>query len=221
VKPTFEDYLATLRWSIWHYDAPWWASRGIPDELVLPGEGSNVAERHQQALAYLATRLVTEPSPSFTPHPTVERWIEERRRAFNPDSPLPTLGALTTYLLDFLAEQQEKMQTTSTPIALTDQLVSLPWSTGIAAAYLLRSAGTLPIIDGRVMVHHIPFNVPGDDVSKAKSVDVFYDRDDARQVYLVHSGAHVTVAPATAFTGIRVAWWDVVLDVAQILHQNK
>ncbi len=112
------------------------------------------------------------------------------------------------------------MQTRSTLTALADQLVSLPWSNGIAAAYLLRSAGTVPIVDGRVVVHQIPFNVPAEDVPNLKSVDVFYDRDDARQVYLVHSGAHVTVAPAAAFTGIRVAWWDVVIDVAQLLHHE-
>src|SRR5439155_15296717 len=37
-RPAERDVWLTFRWSIWHYDAPWWHARGIPDELIMPSE---------------------------------------------------------------------------------------------------------------------------------------------------------------------------------------
>src|SRR5262245_19983072 len=56
--PTARDVLLTLRWSIWHYDAPWWPARGVPDLLMVPASIGTVDALAQRALSYIRTRLV-------------------------------------------------------------------------------------------------------------------------------------------------------------------
>lgn len=55
--PTTWDILLTFRWSIWHYDAPWWNARGTPDELVVPPTATGLDVLASKSLSYLRVAL--------------------------------------------------------------------------------------------------------------------------------------------------------------------
>lgn len=139
---------------------------------------------------------------------TVPAWL-------NTVQDFPTLHELRIRLLDYLHDASAATFAVATPAWLLEQQVSLPWSNSIAAALLLPSAGVDRVQQRRVWAFGVAFEVTDDDLVDGTPVDVRYDPDDARAVYLIHSGAYVSKAPAAAFEH-HLTWLDLVDDPARI-----
>jgi hypothetical protein len=223
--PTAADLWLTLRWSIWHHDAPWWPVRGAADEVVVPDE-LNVAHSDQQALSYLRMRVssVNAQHPlsaagagchsNSLPHHVVS-WLEyQTRKTLSDARHGMTLADLRLALLDLLREApRENGIPRATPIALAESGCSLPWGHGIAAALLLPSGGIHRVHQGMVSLWGVPFDLTASGLPDGKEVDIRYDPDDARRTYAVYDNARVVPAPACAFEH-RTTWLELVTDPA-------
>jgi hypothetical protein len=200
--PTPRDLLLTLRWSIWHYGAPWWPARGAPDLLLAPAQFGGFEAAAQRALSYIHTRV----SPSATPTADDSAlpaaladwvWALERSARFGQVLGM-TLADLTALARDHMRDATAaSVAAAPTPVGLAEQQVSLPWSMGIAAALLLPSAGTHTVAGGTVSLWGVPFDAA--DLPDGARADLRHDPDDARAVYLIAGGAQVIRAPAAAF----------------------
>jgi hypothetical protein len=208
--PSLQDVLLTLRWSIWHYDVPSWSHRGAPEEVLLPGQLIPEAPTKLPSLTYLHINLASEvgrgAETTWAGFPEeMQYWLEQIDQNTKPQ----TIADLYDYILVKLSQDaQERYFAASTPLFLQAYGVSLPWSTGIAAAKLLPSGGQTEVTNGKVYLFGVPFDVPN--VEDGTSVDLRYNPDDARTIYLIHHGAHVSPAPASAFEGVRVSWYELV-----------
>lgn len=224
-KPTPQDLALALRWSVWHFGASWWPSRGIPDTLVLIEPFRAASPDMRRALAYLHTSLQAIPanvgpptaSPGYVGWPeNFSAWLHHlRQRAERlPSARLWTMADLSMLLLDYLeGTMLEGTAARTTPKYLQEQNCSLPWSTGIGAALLLSSAGVLQISSGLIKVWGIPYDLRASGVPDGTAVDVRYDPDDARQIHIVQGRAVVAQAPACAFEH-RTDWYELVEDPA-------
>lgn len=221
-QPTMQDYRRTLRWSIWHFDAPWWKARGIPDHLVLPSAAGPLHDDAQRALRYLHTEVEHEDTActaaEFVGFPEdFADWLG----GFDDQtgSPTPhnfTLAALQQHILDYVRDSvEDKAFAQSAPSALSEQGVSLPWSAGIGAVLLLPSAGTHTVREGQIIVSRVPFDARGDGLEDGTTVDVRLDPDDARSVFLIREQAQVVRAYACAFEH-RLPWCELTTDLAQL-----
>jgi hypothetical protein len=72
----------------------------------------------------------------------------------------------------------------------------------------------------RVWAFGVAFEVADDGLGDGTPVDVRYDPDDARAVYLMHSGAYVSKASAAAFEH-HLSWLDLVSDPAQLVAMEE
>jgi hypothetical protein len=211
--PSLQDVLLTLRWSIWHYDVPTWKHRGAPKEVLLPGELIPFSPDTIPALTYLHTCLVWEAERGVeTAWPGFPEELRPGIEHSTPQQSQPlTLAALYNHLLSELGrDAEERFFTAPSPGWSQAQGVSLPWSTGIAATRLLPSGGETQVVDGKVDLFDVPFDAS--ELADGTVVERRYDPDDARTLYLIHHGARVTPAPASAFEGARVSWLELVSD---------
>lgn len=222
-EPTARDVLLTLRWSIWHYGAPWWNARGAPDILVV-SESFQVSDHaFQRVLRYLQTRLVPSNGKEMTDenHDYCQgfpddfgTWVKAIGQRSPPNS--MTLADLRTlmidYVYDFVAEQTFSA---STPSALVEQHVSLPWSRSIAATLLLPSGGTTTLQHGKALLWGVPFDASSSGLDDGTSVDVRYDPDDARSIYIIADHARIASLPAWAFEH-HIPWVELVNELAMI-----
>lgn len=227
-QPAVQDIWLTFRWSIWHYEAPWWKARGGPDELVVPAELATLDIDTQRALAYLRTRvhngnsaelistsLPTETTTSLPPN--MLNWLTSQAK--NPlatQARIITLSELQATLLELIQEaQKDDVIARSTPAALAEQGCSLPWGRSIAAALLLPSAGTHRVYQCQVSPWGVPFDLSTSGLPEGKEVEIRYDPDDARTIYVTYEGAHVVQAPAKAFE--HQATWLELVDSPTVL----
>jgi hypothetical protein len=214
--PTSHDILLCYRWSIWHFGAPWWKARGVPELLHIPSEYCSLVEAPDadRALYYTHCQLL----------PTTENQMHTSRFVGFPDTftawlstiqNVPTLQELRIRLLNYLHDGSATTFAAATPTPLLKQQVSLPWSTGIAAALLLPSAGSHTVQQRQIWPFGVPFEVVSDEPADGTPVDVRYDPDDARVVLLIYNGAYVIRAYAAAFEH-HLTWLDLVDEPAQI-----
>lgn len=225
-QPTMRDYLRTLRWSIWHSDAPWWKSRGIPDNLVLPSAAGSLNDDAQRALRYLHTEVEYEDTActagEFVGFPDdFPDWLS----GFDDPtvSPTPrnfTLDALHQHILDYVRDSvEDKAFAQSAPSALSEQGVSLPWSAGIGAVLLLPSAGTHTVRESQIVVSGVPFDARGAGLEDGATVDVRIDPDDARSVFAICEQARVVQAYACAFEH-RLPWCELLTSDDEVQHET-
>jgi hypothetical protein len=220
-EPTLRDYALVLRWSIWHYGAYWWPSRGVPDTVVAPFSVTDPATL--RALQYLhitplSTASYVEPSSvnyGFFGWPeTFASWLQhlQQRIEQGSSSRVWTIDNFNTLLLEYLEEAMLKdVALQATPQPLQERNCSLPWSTGISAALLLQSAGVLRVRSGLIEVSGVPYEIEASDLLDGTAVDVRYDPDDARQIYLVQGRASIVSASARSFEH-RIPWSELVDD---------
>lgn len=227
--PTDWDVLLTLRWSIWHFDAPWWNARGSPDELMVPAAFSNLASLAPEALGYLhitvyvidSSTMQQEDRQDGFPAPpplidTVLATLHQRQRVNN-DLDRFTLTEIRALILDLIHEQQQKTFAVSPSRELCDRGVSLPWHEGIGAAGLLPSVAFADVTNKTIMVHGVPYDIESDDLRTRMDVAVRFDPDDARQVAAVYGRVHVMAAHAAAFEH-HMSWWDLISEPQWLLQ---
>ena len=225
--PTSQDVLLTLRWSIWHYGMPTWKARGAPDVVIVPSGFHDCKTIALQALFYTHTHITVEDHDLAVEERTsadkvfigfpesfksyLDRW--SLSLVASPRSTLPTLSECLTFLLDYVHTDTAEMTFISpTPSVFAAFQVSLPWSTGIASALYLPPGHVQAVTQGEVELFGVPFDAAGSGLTDGTIVDVRYDPDDARSVYLIHAGHHVTKASASAFEGERRPWLELVAD---------
>jgi len=220
-EPQMRDTLIALRWGIWHYNSPWWTSRGIPEIVTIPWSSSIEDSSIRESLIYLhaeiAEQTAEEQAKSKDIPSTIDEWLAQARsqqQHNTSQSDLPTLFQLTQYLLTAIQNSQTNVIASSTPAVLSEQQVTLPWSTGVAAAYLLPSGGQYEVIKGRVSLWGVPYDAA--DLPEKTVVDIRFDPDDARTCFLVHNSHHVVRATASAFIGAQITWFDLVEDPEQL-----
>jgi len=214
-KPHASDYFSLLRRSIWHYDLSWWSERGVPDILCLPDPPSSSSTLVNKALFYTHTTLA-EVSPDMPLPSIIQEWLGAFANDLQQNLvPIPTIFELEQALLEYIQQATRSKVTTATSKKLLKQQVSLPWSSSIAAAGLLPSGGRYVVQDGGVNIYGVPFEVTSEDLN-GKEVDVHYDLDDARSVYLIVDGIYVHQAFAGAFEGPRIPWIEIVDHVAEL-----
>jgi hypothetical protein len=219
-RPTKQDMLLTLRWSIWHYGAPWWKARGAPDLLLMPPhlEGATT-EMERRALFYIRCRLVGKGKEAIiTEQILSDCSIQAHAYLGFPDTFVDWLTAISTYsharvqrglfdlaklrfsLLDYLHDEWATANfAAATPSPIAEQFVSLPWSVGIAATLFLPSGGTQNVKLGRVFLFGVPFDAGACGLGDGKEVEIRYDPDDARAIYLIYDGASIVQASACTF----------------------
>jgi hypothetical protein len=228
-QPTMQDYLRTLRWSIWHFDAPWWKARGIPDRLVLPSAVDSLPDDTRRALHYLQTEVeyaeTAYTTGEFVGFPDdFADWMTTLGHQMTMHTPEDfTLSALREHIVEHIKGWVADAHfATSTPSALSEQQVSLPWSTGVSAALLLPSFGEHTVIDGKVTPYEVPYDARSGGVHDGTVVDCRYDPDDARTIYLVADRAHVTRVYACAFEH-RTSWFELIAGslVETDAHESK
>jgi hypothetical protein len=206
--PNVWDILLTLRWSIWHFDAPWWNTRGVPDELFVPPEYAQIATLAPNAFRFLHIQHIAEadtrPPPPMLEH--VVATLAQQQHVQSNRAQL-TLTELQALARERVRELQEQQYSIATPSELYAERVSLPWSKGIAAAELLPATGPLIVDGGMVHVHGVPYDLPATAMLDGRSVIVRYDPDDARCVWIVHDRAHVVLAYAAGFEH-PMPWWE-------------
>jgi len=219
-EPTPQDLALTLRWSIWHFGAPWWPARGGPEILKAPQNLLEVNASSRRALSYLHTKLVPTPQTDapddddgYLGWPDdFAGWLEHlRQRVPNlRSSQRWTITELNTMIAEYAQEALLRdISARSTSLELQQADCSLPWSTGIAAALLLPSAGILSTQSGRINVWGVPYEAPEGNLEGGQLVDVRYNPDDARRVYAVVGQASIVVAVASAFEH-QMSWADLV-----------
>lgn len=221
-RPEIQDVWLTFRWSIWHYDAPWWKSRGVPDQIAVPSDLAMLNGSSQRALMYTRTSNQSADIPDMVPMSLstdsttglpekFTAWLDlQARRLSVTQIRRITLAEIQMMLLDLVCEAMgDDVVARSTPTILADQACSLPWSTGLAAALLMPSAGHYPVSNGRVAPWGIPYDLVETGVADGAIVDVRYDPDDARHVFVIFDGAHVAKAAACAFEH-RIMWLELV-----------
>jgi hypothetical protein len=214
--PTHQDVLLCFRWSLWHYGATWWKARGIPELLTIPREYTDLTRISDatRAMHYTHCRLLKATNEQvgatqFSGFPEAfPNWLGTIKDT-------PTLHELHMRLLDYLRDDAAETFAAAAPTVLREQHVSLPWSDGIAAALLLPSAGMDRVQQRRVWAFEVAFEVADDGLGDGTHVDVRYDPDDARTVFLIHGGAYVSKASAAAFEH-HLTWLDLVSDPAQL-----
>jgi hypothetical protein len=228
-QPTMQDYLRTLRWSIWHVDAPWWKARGIPDHLVLPSAAGSLNGDVQRALHYLQTEVeyaedddTACAAREFVGFPDgFADWLSEL--AIQSAEPTPchvTLAILRQHILDYVRDSvEDKAFAQSAPSALSEQGVSLPWSAGIGAVLLLPSAGTHTVRESQIVVSGVPFDARGAGLEDGATVDVRIDPDDARSVFAICEQARVVQAYACAFEH-RLPWCELLTSDDEVQYET-
>jgi hypothetical protein len=221
-QPTTQDYLRTLRWSIWHVDAPWWRARGIPDQLVLPAAAGSLPDDAQRTLHYLQMEVeYADPACAVGEFVGFPDDFPDWLSGFDDQtvSPTPhnfTLAALQQHILDYVQDSvEDKAFAQSAPSALSEQGVSLPWSAGIGAVLLLPSAGTHTVRESQIVVSGVPFDARGAGLEDGTTVDVRLDPDDARSVFLIREQAQVVRVYACAFEH-RLPWCELTTDLAEL-----
>jgi hypothetical protein len=208
--PTPADLVLTLRWSIWHFGAPWWPARGAPEVLRGPQHLLVVNDATTRALSYLHVALQPASANDLADDTATYRswpgdffgWIThlQERAARSFYSPPWTIGMLRMAVIEWIEETLlPDVAVRATPAALQEDHCSLPWSTGIGAVLLLPSAGMKRVHDGRIEVWNVPYALGEDVILDATMVDVRYDPDDARRIFLVTGSADVTPVHAEAF----------------------
>ena len=222
-KPGLQDAMLAFRWAIWHFNAPWWGSRGIPDTLVIPYAIQQASIAISEALRYTQTTLIEhDPTDGLLSHELpchITEWHEgqlQMQQQIKIKHELPTLHELAQHLLGTLQDVQAATKITPTPTIFAEQHVSLPWSTGIAAAYLLPFGGKQCVTDGQVELRGVPYAARSSGLTDGMEVELRYDPDDARTIFLVYNGCHVVKAPACAFEGAQVSWFELVGDPEQL-----
>jgi len=95
---------------------------------------------------------------------------------------------------------------------LIERGVSLPWENGIAATLLLPSAGKMMVRDGKVWAFSVPFDAAASGLEDGETVEIRYDPDDARAVYLICGVGRTTRALACAFEH-RTNWYELAEDL--------
>ncbi len=222
-EPGFQDSMVAFRWAIWHFNAAWWGSRGIPDTLAIPYLIQQSDPALCEALRYTQTNLIEQDagqkslSPNLPFH--IAEWQEGRlqhQQEIKSKDELPTLQQITQQLLGAFQDVQVTTKTAAAPTVLAEQHVSLPWSTGIAAAYLLPSGGQQRVNGGQIALWGVPYDVTTSGLADGMEVEIRYDPDDARAIFLVYSGGHIVKAPACAFEGAQVSWLELVGDPEQL-----
>lgn len=214
--PIHQDILLCYRWSIWHPGSAWWKARGVPEYLRVPPGYEDLVRvpDAMRAMHYMHCRLLKAANEQvytaqFSVFPEAFRdWLGTIRDT-------PTLYELRLRLLDYLRDEAAETFAVATPTVLREQQVSLPWSDGIAAALLLPSAGMDRVQQRRVSAFGVAFEVADDGLGDGIPVDVRYDPDDARTVFLIHSGVYISRACAAAFEH-HLSWLDLVSDPAQL-----
>jgi hypothetical protein len=220
VEPTTEDALLCLRWSIWHYDAPWWKARGAPDNLTLPRNLAELSAKGERTLRYLRCQVTYEEQldeASWIGLPSsIETWLHSLMPT---TSSLPRLSIsdLHRRLLDYLRDESTRVAAVASPGFLLERGVSLPWDAGIAATLLLPSAGNQTVHKGKVWPFGVPFDAAACNLADGQLMDVRYDLHDARSVYLISSGAHIRKALATGFEH-KTSWLELVADPSVLLN---
>ena len=233
-QPTIHDVLRCYRWSIWHYEAPWWSSRGAPERLILPNQSTPLESTTKLAFVYTHCQCVpsnktdaanvldaSEDTPLWYGLPgDFTEWLAYIGDGFiNARRRPTTVAELRTRLLDYFQELTEQMATRSTPSFLSSQGVSLPWSQDAAAVLLLPSAGVHVLNGQEVYVFGVPYRRSSPSQRTSTSADIRFDPDDARLVYLVHNSASIEVAHARDFEH-PAAWIELVDDPSLILVQH-
>jgi hypothetical protein len=219
--PTHQDILLCYRWSIWHPGSAWWKARGVPEYLRVPPGYENLVRVPDatRAMHYTHCRLLKATNEQvgatqFSGFPEAfPNW-------FSTIKDTPTLHELRMRLLDYLRDEAAETFAVATPTVFREHHVSLPWADGIAAALLLPSAGMDRVQQRRVWAFGVAFEVADDGLGDGTHVDVRYDPDDARAVYLIHSGAYVSRAYAAAFEH-HLTWLDLVGDPAQLVAMKE
>lgn len=227
VEPGVRDLALTLRWSIWHFGAPWWPARGVPDTLVVPEQLLAVDSDVQRALWYLRIKLCAAASRVECPPTstacvgwpeTFTTWLQglQQDSECRLAAPRWTIADFSAMLIEYIEDSMlTSVAARTTPTTLQEQDCSLPWSTGIGAVLLLPSAGTVQIYKNRMEVWSIPYDIAVDAIPDGTIVDVRYDPDDARQVYAIIGRAHVVVETASAFEH-RMNWHELIANPATL-----
>ncbi|MDP9315748.1 MAG: hypothetical protein M3R24_33620 [Chloroflexota bacterium] len=218
--PRAQDLWLTLRWAIWHYEAPWWKARGVPDEVLVPEMAYDHSADVLHALEYLRVQVRAIAEQAFEAGPTVGNnfigwpsnfgdWVQAHAdQARSASLRSWTLSDVRVRLLEFVQTfMNDSVFAKSTPTTLTVQQCSLPWSGGIASTLLLPSAGTYVVTNKKVIVSGVPYDVALANLADGALVQIYYDPDDARSVFVVHNGAHVFRASASAFEH-HVNWYE-------------
>jgi hypothetical protein len=219
--PTVRDLFLALRWSIWHYGAPWWKARGAPEVLVVPSASfAYVDDDVQHALHYTHTHIRVGDNtaiavckyPAFPEN--FDEWFASLAR--RPSRNRPIYTDLHNLILDYVYDMvADDTFSASTPSKLTERAVSLPWSDGIASTLFLPSSGNHSVLQGKITPFGIPFDVVPCGLEDGKQVDVRYDPDDAHAVFVIYDGAVVVQAGACAFEH-PVSWLDLLEDPEEI-----
>lgn len=205
-RPTAKDYACLLRRSIWHHDMAWWPERGAPEYLRLPtGDGGDPLT--DQALGLL--HITVEVGPATPPPPIVQEWHTAIVTDAVHDHQPPTVFTLEQRWLDYLQHQAASRVTRPTFTSLLQQQVSLPWSNSLAAVGLLPSAGQQEVGNGEFVIFGVPFDAQAAGIAEGARVEVRYDPDDARTVFLIIAERQVIRAEASAFEGPRIPWSEV------------
>jgi hypothetical protein len=216
-EPKLRDFLLLLRWSIWHYEAPWWPSRGIPDSLSFPIRVEHLQDSDRRALTYTHTEVVEQAVHEQEPLPDpIKQWVSHQEQYSGP--PL-TLKQCQNSLRSYLHELQSELISAPTPSVLSEQGVSLPWSSGIASALLIPSAGMHEVEQGLITLWGVPYNAIEAGLKNGEVGNVRYDPDDARSIYFILGKAKVAKIEAARFEGERVTWLDLV-EEPESLHQQ-
>ena len=220
-KPHLRDIFVALRWGIWHFNSPWWNSRGIPEIVTIPWSSSIEDPSIVESLTYLHTEIAEQTAEDQANGdglpPPIDEWVNQIRlqqQHTTSQSDLPTFFQLTQYLLRTIQNFQKTMIASPTPTVLAGQQVTLPWSAGIAAAYLLPSGGQCAVTNGRVSLWGVPYDAAG--FSENAAVDIRFDPDDARSCFVVYDNHYVIRAWASAFVGAQVTWFDLVENPEQL-----
>lgn len=216
--PTACDVQLTVRWSIWHFDAPWWKARGVPDILDVPAALDLSADDTRRALAYTRTTVnsIEQCNEDLQMWPeSVITWLNSQvQHQMVGQRPRWTIADVRTQLLDLVHDSmKDSVFARATPTMLIEQGVSLPWGTGIAAALLLPSAGIHQIHQGLVSPWGIPFDLSSSGLLEGTKVDVRFDPDDAQLLYCIYDRARVIQAQACAFEH-RTTWLELVKNPA-------
>lgn len=221
VEPTLKDILLTLRWSIWHNDASWWTARGAPDILELPDGLGVLDEDSCRALHYTRTKLqFVDADKIELQASTKELWIDlpekvvswlqfQKQRLSVIGDLRWTIADIRTTLLDLVYETAAQAASSiATPNALIERQCSLPWNNGIAGALLLPRVKSYTIFDQCIDVYGVSYHLVGQEISNS-IINIHYDPDDARHIFVIHNGAHVIKMPARAFEH-PMTWYELV-----------
>ncbi len=166
----------------------------------------------RRALTYTHTRILISDVPV---HPSFPDLLVDWARSLDYSARSGRIQAITLAALNLLCRDHVCEVTSATitaaptPVKLADQQVSLPWSAGIAAALLLPSGGRQTVTEGTVSLCDVPFDAAAAGLSDGTMVDLRYDPDDARAMYLISADAWVARAPASAFEH-HVPWIELV-----------